>query len=248
MRFPCSCHAPKQHCKWANFQERLLEKVQHNREENEGSHPCDCQPTAEAGSSGSKSLTRRSISALNAYASSSRLASSVERLLAVTLRVTLCHSKRQAQSNRLSARLSWLQTHSHVCVSLARCLSTDNQAARWASDVLTVRTAQVQRVKTLETCQCCRFTVDFLCDSWENVHLSNRRFSWRRPHDLASRTFSWSPKAVGNVWPTAGLLAALSVSLLTLLPATTCESSQLTQVLVQLVVLQVGPPPPLTQK
>lgn len=118
MSFPCSCHAAKEHCKWAHFQERLLEKVQHNREENEGSHPCDCQPTAEAGSSGSKSLTRQSISALNDYASRSRLASSVERLLAVTLRVTLCHSKRQAQSNRLSARLSWLQTHSHVCVSL----------------------------------------------------------------------------------------------------------------------------------
>lgn len=112
MSFLRSCHAAKEHCKLAHFQERLLEKVQHNREENEGSHPCDCQSRAEAGSIGSKSLTHRTISTLNAHASRSRLASPVERLLVVTLCLTRCHSRQRAQSNRLSARR--LQTHSHV--------------------------------------------------------------------------------------------------------------------------------------
>lgn len=53
-------HALKEHCEFANlnFQECLLEEVQRSREGNEVSHPCDCHSTAEAGSSGSKSLTR----------------------------------------------------------------------------------------------------------------------------------------------------------------------------------------------
>lgn len=73
MSFPRSCHAAMEHCKLANFQERLLKKVWHNREENEASHPCDCQTTAEAGSNGSKILTDPSINTLNAHASRSRV-------------------------------------------------------------------------------------------------------------------------------------------------------------------------------
>lgn len=61
--FPCSCRVAKEHCKWANFQERPLEKVKHDKQENEGSHPSDCQIAAAAGSGRNKSFTRRSISA-----------------------------------------------------------------------------------------------------------------------------------------------------------------------------------------
>lgn len=163
MSFPRSCHAAKEHCKLANFQERLLEKVQHNREENEVSHPCDCQSTAEAGSSGSKSLTRQSICALSAHASPSRLASSVECLLAVTLCVTLCHSRRKAQSNRLSARLDC--KHAVTCVYLTQCLVTIEQCGERLKRQSHVPTVWVHRVKTLRMCQSCCFTVDFLCDT-----------------------------------------------------------------------------------
>lgn len=173
-----SCHGAQEHSWWAHFQERLLEKVKHNREENEGSHHCDCQTTADAGSSRNKSLARRSISALNAHTPRSRRARSVGRLLAATHCVTLFTVTR---SNQQVVSTSWLQTHSHVAFArlLARSLSADNQAVgerlERPSGVPTAQPGATSENRENVPLSC-GFTVDVLCDTCEKAHLSNPHY------------------------------------------------------------------------